>query len=529
MIVEHHRSACRFAGEAVARPAAPAPARSPRCSSPCAAVVDDGRARRCGRVPERPQSHRVTCDAPWPQSRTRTTAPRSAPEYRKPEAPPGGSMGWNVAIAAVVIVGRRRRAHSSWSDTTPAAVRRAPRRRDRRDRRPLARRPRRQRLRRVARRTRPSSSSRRQPRPGVNAGHPLARRRPDAHPPVRRATRRATTRRVGQFVDYGGWSSPSDSFDAAGTARSHKTGRRVRRTATTCTFGESRGQDGQLGGRSTASRRPATRPTTSRRTARSSRSTSCRRATKLGDAARRVPAVADEHQRPRAAAAVVRATEPRSPPGRRPPTARDHAATPATATRRLRHPVKAVVLVGGEGTRLRPLTLTTPKPLLPIANQPFLERQLAWLGAPRRRRGRALARATCPTRSRQHFADDRFGDVRLRYAVEDEPLGTAGGDPVRGRGHRRAVSSSATATCSPTLDLGALRRASTTSAGAEATIALTQVDDPSRVRCRARPAPTARSIAFVEKPPRGTGADATGSTPAPTCSSRRCSIASRRG
>ena len=41
----------------------------------------------------------------------------------------------------------------------------------------------------------------------------------------------------------------------------------------------------------------------------------------------------------------------------------------------------AVVLVGGEGTRLRPLTCTTPKPMLPIANRPFLEHQIAHLRA----------------------------------------------------------------------------------------------------------------------------------------------------
>src|ERR1700733_15508850 len=39
-------------------------------------------------------------------------------------------------------------------------------------------------------------------------------------------------------------------------------------------------------------------------------------------------------------------------------------------------PVQAVVLVGGEGTRLRPLTLETPKPMVPVMNVPFLERTL---------------------------------------------------------------------------------------------------------------------------------------------------------
>ena len=88
--------------------------------------------------------------------------------------------------------------------------------------------------------------------------------------------------------------------------------------------------------------------------------------------------------------------------------------------------VKAVVLVGGEGTRLRPLTSTVPKPLLPIAGQPFVERQLTWLA----RHGvteAVLSLGYLPDAFRAHFTDDEFGGVRLRYAVEPEPLGTAGG------------------------------------------------------------------------------------------------------
>src|SRR6478735_6839456 len=88
------------------------------------------------------------------------------------------------------------------------------------------------------------------------------------------------------------------------------------------------------------------------------------------------------------------------------------------------HAVKAVVLVGGAGTRLRPLTYTTPKPLLPIANIPFVERQLDWLA----RYGvdeAVLSLGYLPDAFTRHFADERHGDMKLRFVVEHEPLGTA--------------------------------------------------------------------------------------------------------
>ena len=161
--------------------------------------------------------------------------------------------------------------------------------------------------------------------------------------------------------------------------------------------------------------------------------------------------------------------------------------------------MRAVVLVGGEGTRLRPLTYTLPKPLLPIGNIPFLERQLAWLG----RHGVdevVLSLGYLPHAFVEHFPDGTCGGVRLRYAVEGDPLGTAGGiryaAEQAGITERFVVCNGDVLT---ELDLSALVRFHDQRA-AEATIHLTRVPDPSAFGV----VPTrddGEVKAFVEKPP----------------------------
>jgi len=168
--------------------------------------------------------------------------------------------------------------------------------------------------------------------------------------------------------------------------------------------------------------------------------------------------------------------------------------------------MKAVVLVGGEGTRLRPLTFTTPKPLLPVANQVFLERQLSWLAA----HGVdevVLSLGYLPDAFRARFPDGRYVDdagrvVRLVYAVEPVPLGTAGA--VRfaaehlGADERVVVCNGDVLTG---LDLGALVSFHD-ERHAEATIHLARVADPSAFGV----VPTfadGEVKAFVEKPPPG--------------------------
>jgi mannose-1-phosphate guanylyltransferase len=160
--------------------------------------------------------------------------------------------------------------------------------------------------------------------------------------------------------------------------------------------------------------------------------------------------------------------------------------------------VKAIVLVGGAGTRLRPLTYSTPKPLLPIANVPFIERQLAWLAGYGVDEA-VLSLGYLPDAFVEHFADEHFGDMKLRFVVEHEPLGTAGGIRFAADGiHERLLVCNGDVLTD--LDLDAFV-AFHEARKADATISLAQVEDPSAfgvVPTRA----DGEVIAFVEKPPR---------------------------
>ncbi|MCU1452961.1 MAG: nucleotidyl transferase [Acidimicrobiales bacterium] len=87
--------------------------------------------------------------------------------------------------------------------------------------------------------------------------------------------------------------------------------------------------------------------------------------------------------------------------------------------------MKAVIMAGGEGTRLRPLTSNCPKPMLPLANRPMMEHIIELL------RGHGIDEvvvtvAFLANQIRTYFGDGSEFGVRMVYATEDQPLGTAG-------------------------------------------------------------------------------------------------------
>ena len=164
--------------------------------------------------------------------------------------------------------------------------------------------------------------------------------------------------------------------------------------------------------------------------------------------------------------------------------------------------MRAVVLVGGFGTRLRPLTLSVPKPMLPVGHVAIIERLIENLV-----RGGVtdvtLALGFRPEPFMQAFPDGTCAGATLTYAVEPEPLDTGGA--IRFAALFAGIDSTfvvANGDVLTDLDVGALVHFHR-SAGAEATLHLTPVEDPSAFGVVDQE-PSGLVRRFIEKPPPGT-------------------------
>ncbi|HEY1320272.1 MAG TPA: NDP-sugar synthase [Streptosporangiaceae bacterium] len=163
--------------------------------------------------------------------------------------------------------------------------------------------------------------------------------------------------------------------------------------------------------------------------------------------------------------------------------------------------LEAILLVGGQGTRLRPLTIGVPKPLLPTAGVPFLAHQLA------KAADAGVSRVVLATAYRAGMFRDCLGDgsqfgLELCYIQEDTPLGTGGAI-------RNAAAALTGAPDSPVIVLNgdilsghdlAIQVAAHTKADAAVTLHLVEVPDPARFGC-VPAGQDGRVTAFLEKTP----------------------------
>jgi mannose-1-phosphate guanylyltransferase len=162
---------------------------------------------------------------------------------------------------------------------------------------------------------------------------------------------------------------------------------------------------------------------------------------------------------------------------------------------------EGVLLVGGLGTRLRPLTVFTPKPMLPVAGVPFVLHQLALL------RDAGVRHVVLATSYRAEVFEGYLGHgaahgLELEYVTEDEPLGTGGAlrnvtDRLRGGPDDAVVVLNGDILTG--LDLAA-QLGRHHAAGADVTLYLTRVDDPRRYGSVLTDA-DGRVTAFLEKSP----------------------------
>ena len=140
--------------------------------------------------------------------------------------------------------------------------------------------------------------------------------------------------------------------------------------------------------------------------------------------------------------------------------------------------MKAVVLVGGQGTRLRPITQTVPKAMVPLRNKPYIHHMVDALRAAGLE-GAVLSMGYLPRPIQEYFAGQDLRGFSLEYAVEDRPLGTAGG-MKNAEGHLPETGPfvATNGDVLTGLDLAEVVEAHRGS-GALATLTLTSVEDPS--------------------------------------------------
>ena len=164
-------------------------------------------------------------------------------------------------------------------------------------------------------------------------------------------------------------------------------------------------------------------------------------------------------------------------------------------------PLEAILLVGGYGTRLRPLTLAAPKHLLPTAGVPFLAHQFAKAAEA------GITRVILATSYRAEMFAERFGDgselgLEIAYVHEEQPLGTGGAIRNAAQGLRGGPDEPVVIFNGDVLsghDIAAqldMHR----KAGAAVTLHLVEVPDPARFGCVPTDS-TGRVTAFLEKTP----------------------------
>lgn len=160
--------------------------------------------------------------------------------------------------------------------------------------------------------------------------------------------------------------------------------------------------------------------------------------------------------------------------------------------------MKAVILVGGEGTRLRPLTYDIPKPMVPIVNKPYMEHQIDFL-MQHGFREIVFALGYKSEALENYFGDGQRWGARFWHVVEDEPLGTAGAvKNVEALLDDTFLVFNGDVVCG--IDLSGIVRLHK-ERGAVGTIALTPVENPSPYGVVVTD-PSGRVQTFIEKPPR---------------------------